>query len=152
MSRTSLRNLGPTTAPTPSRSASNAASSSCNQPERVVGHARFAGCRSSRAGSTLKAGPLVQRLFSVFPEGWPGAGLLLLRGLTAIPLLQFVHGPATPALPFLVAVQFLTAICSGFLLIGLWTPVSGALLAVSELALCFLPATVLSMNIVLAAL
>src|SRR5579862_4837439 len=98
------------TALTPSRLASNAASSSCNQPERGVGHARFAGYLSWWAGSTLKAGPLVQRLFSVFPEGWPGAGLVLLRGLAAIPLLQFVHGAATPALSFLVAVQFLTAI------------------------------------------
>jgi putative oxidoreductase len=94
----------------------------------------------------------VQRLFSVFPEGWPGAGLVLLRGLAALPLLQFIHGAATPALPLFVAVQFLAAICSGFLLIGLWTPVSASLLAVSELALYFSQAGGLSMNIVLAAL
>jgi uncharacterized membrane protein YphA (DoxX/SURF4 family) len=94
----------------------------------------------------------VQRLFSAFPEGWPGAGLVLLRGLAAIPLLQFIHGPAAPGLSFPVAIQFLAAICSGFLLIGLWTPVSASLLAVSELGLCFSPAGGLSMNIVLVAL
>ena len=57
-----------------------------------------------------------------------------------------------PASAFLVAVQFLAAICSASLLIGLWTPVSGTLLSVAEIALYFSPATVLSMNIVLAAL
>jgi hypothetical protein len=47
----------------------------------------------------------VQRLFSIFPEGWPGAGLAFLRAVTAPPLVQHGIAGLWPASQPLVAVQ-----------------------------------------------
>jgi putative oxidoreductase len=80
----------------------------------------------------------MQRLFSTFPGGWPGAGLLFLRAVAAIP--PFQHGIAvllTAPLPSLVSLQLVAAGAAALLLIGLWTPVAGVLLAVAELCLTF---------------
>jgi putative oxidoreductase len=80
----------------------------------------------------------VQRLFSTFPEGWPGTGLLFLRAAAAVPTVQ--HGIAeflaTP-LPGHMAVQLMATIAAALLLVGLWTPVSGGLLAVAQIFLAF---------------
>jgi putative oxidoreductase len=76
----------------------------------------------------------LQRLFSTFAEGWPGAGLLLQRVLTSTILLYFggLHffGNArlAPSLPYLIA-----AVAGGFLLLGLWTPLAGITIAASAL-------------------
>ena len=94
----------------------------------------------------------MQRLFSTFPEGWPGTGLVFLRVVTAIPLVQFIAGSPATTLPVPVIFQFLAAICSALLIIGLWTPVAGFFLAVSELSLLLLPSSNGSMHLVLAAL
>jgi uncharacterized membrane protein YphA (DoxX/SURF4 family) len=94
----------------------------------------------------------VQRLFSTFPEGWPGTGLLFLRAATAIPLLQFILGPPTPGLSLLVTLQLLVATCSTLLLLGFWTPIAGLLLAAAEVSLLFFRFSGASMHIVLAVL
>ena len=82
----------------------------------------------------------MQRLFATFPEGWPGAGLLFLRAVTAIPVvvqgiagLLRAHGRHTPLIPELLAA------CSALLLLAglLWTPVTGVLMFVAELSLVF---------------
>ena len=75
----------------------------------------------------------MQRLFSTFPEGWPGAGLAFLRAVTAIP--PFQHGIAGlwPVSQPLVMVHLAAAGAAALLLAGLWTPVAGVLLAVVEL-------------------
>ena len=75
----------------------------------------------------------MQRLFSTFPGGLPGAGLLVLRGATGIPLVY--AGLLTAASPSPVIVQLVTAGASILLLIGLWTPLAGGLIAMAELAL-----------------
>jgi putative oxidoreductase len=75
----------------------------------------------------------VQRLFSTFPCGPPGAGLLLLRAVTAIPLVY--AGLLTASLPSPVIVEVVIAGAAILLLIGLWTPLAGALIAVAELSL-----------------
>jgi putative oxidoreductase len=74
----------------------------------------------------------LQRLFSTFPEGWPGAGLAFLRGVTAIAAGQ--HGVAGlwPASQSLVAAQMVAAGTAALLLAGLWTPVAGGLMAAAE--------------------
>jgi putative oxidoreductase len=69
-----------------------------------------------------------------------------------IPLVQFVAGFQGATLPVSVIFQFLAAICSALLIIGLWTPVAGLFMAVSELSLLLLSSTNTSMHIVLATL
>lgn len=78
----------------------------------------------------------MQRLFSTFPEGWPGRGLVFLRAVAAIPPVQ--HGiagllMATP--PALINLQLAAAATAVFLLVGLWTPVAGVLTAMAEVCL-----------------
>jgi len=76
----------------------------------------------------------------MFPGGWPGAGLLVLRVAAAIPLM-FVGSLELRGVPhsWVHATQFL-AISVGFLLLaGLWTPVAGALKTVIELWILFSP-------------
>jgi len=78
----------------------------------------------------------VQRLFSTFPCGLPGAGLVLLRAAVGIPLVYAVLlTVASSSTPILEVVSAGAAI---LLLIGLWTPLAGALIAVAELGLAVL--------------
>jgi putative oxidoreductase len=77
----------------------------------------------------------VQRLFSTFPEGWPGAGLAFLRAVAAIPPVQHGIAGLWPASQPLIMVQLAAAGAAALLLAGLWTPVAGVLLAVVELGL-----------------
>src|SRR5262249_36750457 len=72
-------------------------------------------------------------LFSTFPGGLPGAGLLLLRVAAATPLVY--AGLLTVASPSPVILEAATAGAAILLLIGLWTPLAGALIAVAELGL-----------------
>ena len=99
---------------------------------------RFLGFRCVTNHDSLKSGPFVQRLFSTFPEGWPGTGLLFLRAVTAIPAVQ--HGIAallaTP-MPAHLVPELMAAGAAALLLVGVWTPVAGVLLAVAEIALAF---------------
>ena len=75
----------------------------------------------------------MQRLFSTFPSGWPGAGLLLLRVFLSIALIYSgVNGVVTSTERIVIA-QDLIAAAGGLLLFaGLWTPVAGALVALDE--------------------
>jgi putative oxidoreductase len=78
----------------------------------------------------------VQRLFSTFPEGWPGTGLVLLRAAVAIPLVQQgFAGLLTASPPALVVMRLVAASAAVLLLIGLWTPVTGVLITLAELGL-----------------
>jgi len=88
----------------------------------------------------------VQRLFSTFPDGWPGIGLLLLRTGAAVVLMVqgvacFLYGAATWSS---WAVGAVAALSAGLLLIGLMTPVAGALAAldIAGIALGWLPSPV----------
>jgi hypothetical protein len=81
---------------------------------------------------------VVQRLFSTFPSGAPGAGLLLLRaaaGLAALWVgIESLSGQEDQALRVWLAVA--AAIASGLsLLLGLLTPGAGALAVVIGLSL-----------------
>ena len=79
----------------------------------------------------------MQRLFSTFPEGWPGIGLAFLRAITAMPALQHGIAGLGPAPQPLVFVQMAAAGAAALLLVGLWTPVAGVLMAVVEVCLAF---------------
>jgi putative oxidoreductase len=69
----------------------------------------------------------LQRLFSTFAPGWPGAGLLILR--LAVGASLIIHGltrfQTAPAI-----LDVLAIVVGTFLLAGLWTPISGSLVAV----------------------
>jgi putative oxidoreductase len=73
----------------------------------------------------------LQRLFSTFASGWPGAGLLLLRLLTAAAVIHFgIIGVLTAPPLTIVVLEIIGALAGLLLLIGLWTPVAGTLAAV----------------------
>ena len=76
----------------------------------------------------------LQRLFSTFPNGWPGVGLLLLRSCLGIALIYFgIAGlAADPSQPVAFAPNLLAAAGGVFLLTGLWTPVVAGLVALEE--------------------
>ena len=78
----------------------------------------------------------MQRLFSTFPGGLPGAGLLLLRAAIAIPLVY--EGVLTVASSSPAILEVVSAGAAILLLIGVWTPLAGALIAVAELGLAVL--------------
>ena len=76
----------------------------------------------------------LQRLFSTFANGWPGLGLLLQRVLTATMLIRFGIAQVIAASGSFATARQIIGACAGmFLLVGLWTPVVGALIAVVEL-------------------
>lgn len=74
----------------------------------------------------------MQRLFSTFPCGLPGAGLVLLRLAAAIPLI-LAGLRAAAAAP--LGAEMVAALAGLLLLVGLWTPLAGAVIAVTEVAL-----------------
>jgi len=73
----------------------------------------------------------MRRLFSTFARGAPGLGILLLRVVAGIALMfqgaMAVHSgfPLGPTILYV-----LTGVVGLLLLVGLWTPIAGALLAV----------------------
>jgi len=80
----------------------------------------------------------VQRLFTGFPDGWPGISLLFLRLGAGIPLVyDGITGlSASPQfIPF--ARELLVAGAGMLLLAGMWTPVSGTVVAVLQLWIAF---------------
>jgi putative oxidoreductase len=80
----------------------------------------------------------LQRLFSTFACGWPGRGLLLQRLLTGATLLHCgiaYFGTAPQVGP--VVPQIIGAGAGTLLLVGLWTPLAGCLLAIAEVWIAF---------------
>jgi putative oxidoreductase len=80
----------------------------------------------------------LQRLFSTFADGWPGIGLLLLRLLTAVALIQFGIANVLESPPLTIVALQIIGIGAGILLLaGLWTPVAGALAAIAKVWIAF---------------
>lgn len=95
----------------------------------------------------------MQRLFSTFASGWPGIGLLLQRLLVAVVLLQcgIRHLGETPPSAHVI-LHLIGAAAGLFLLVGLWTPIAGTLVAIIETSVVFFHARDPWMCIVLATL
>ena len=75
----------------------------------------------------------MRRLFSTFAHGWPGAALLLLRLVTGVALIDRGVTGIWGGLPIHLAAPCVVAIAAGILLIvGLWTPIAGTLVAAVE--------------------
>ena len=75
----------------------------------------------------------MQRLFTTFADGWPGFGLLVQRLVAGIALLHegivlLKEAPTAAA----IAPQAMAAVLAIFIMIGLWTPVAGTLIAAIE--------------------
>ena len=95
----------------------------------------------------------MQRLFSTFAGGAPGAGLLLLRLAAGGALLfhgvaALTGGSVSPSVLFHV----LCVAIGVFLLVGLWTPVVGALAAIDAAVHGFVSPTDLGFYALLATL
>jgi uncharacterized membrane protein YphA (DoxX/SURF4 family) len=79
----------------------------------------------------------MQRLFSTFPNSWPGCGLFLLRIAVALPAaadglsLLAVHSA------WGIATGPVSVFTSVLVLVGLWTPYAAATLGVAQLSLVF---------------
>jgi putative oxidoreductase len=98
-------------------------------------------------------GYLVQRLYSTFPNGPPGIGLLLLRlavggSLIAEPISMML--PIPPSL--LWAAHILLVAVGVCICIGLWTPLMGAVQGIAELAMALYPANGYEHHLLLAVL
>jgi len=88
----------------------------------------------------------------MFPGGWPGAGLLVLRLAAAIPLLLEGGSGFWGAPHNGLYARFIAISVGSLLLVGLWTPVAGGLQAIFEVWTIVAGGTAPSMNILLAAL
>jgi uncharacterized membrane protein YphA (DoxX/SURF4 family) len=73
----------------------------------------------------------------MFPGGWPGAGLFVLRLAAAIPLLIGGGSEFWGMPPDALYVRFIGVGVGGLLLAGLWTPVAGALQGLIEVWIAF---------------
>jgi putative oxidoreductase len=83
-------------------------------------------------------GKVLQRLFSTFANGWPGVGLLLHRVLTTILLVRFgIIELADKSFSPTMIPQLIASCAAILLLVGLWTPVAGSLIAAVELWIAF---------------
>lgn len=76
----------------------------------------------------------MQRLFTTFAGSWPGFGLLVQRLVTGIALLHdgiglFKETPTTAT----IAAHAIGAVLAIFIMMGLWTPVAGALIVAVEM-------------------
>jgi putative oxidoreductase len=75
----------------------------------------------------------VQRLFSAFAGGWPGAGLLLLRLLAGAALIdRGIIGIREEASQLTVALQIIGIAVAVLLLAGMFTSQAGALAAAAK--------------------
>jgi len=76
----------------------------------------------------------VQRLFSMFPNGWPGRGLLLLRLVSGFLLINDGVTELLRGTQWQGIIRPLLETAAGMLfLVGLWTPMTGVLVVIVEL-------------------
>lgn len=96
---------------------------------------------------------VLQRLYSMFPNGSPGLGLLLLRLVCSAFVIvggvtRILAGSYIPTL-ILESTEVAGAV---LLVVGLWTPVAGILIVLVELCLAFSGGNSIENSILLAAL
>jgi putative oxidoreductase len=73
----------------------------------------------------------LQRLYSTFARGWPGAGLLCLRSIAAIAAFHYViSGFVSDPSVLRILIEGVVAL---LLWAGLWTPIAGSALSVVAL-------------------
>jgi putative oxidoreductase len=88
----------------------------------------------------------------MFPGGWPGRGLFVLRIVAGIlPIYDVITRLMGEPYHESLALQITAASAGLFLLAGLWTPVAGALLTVTQVWIVFSGTDHLRSRILLAA-
>src|SRR5208337_1247642 len=95
---------------------------------------RFA-FKTAETSKVLRKGASLRRLYSTFAGGWPGTGLLLMRLVvgSALVVRAGLTLRSDPP-PMNVTIPAILLIGAGILLIaGLWTPIAGALVALTEI-------------------
>ena len=75
----------------------------------------------------------------MFPGGWPGAGLLILRLAAAVRLFVGISTLGGVPQSWHRALQFAIVAVGVLLLAGLWTPIAGVLQAIIQLGEIFTP-------------
>ena len=76
----------------------------------------------------------MRQLFSTFPNGWPGLGLLLQRMLTSTLVIRFgIMNLYGGSFSLSMMPQILGASAAILLMVGICTPIVGGLIAVFEL-------------------
>ena len=80
----------------------------------------------------------MQRLFSTFPSGWPGCGLLILRAAGSTPLFMAgINKLAEGTLDAAVGFGLCNCLAGTLMLLGLWTPFTASFQAIVEGVLAF---------------
>ena len=75
----------------------------------------------------------MRRLFSTFAPGWPGVGILLIRLVVGIVLLDRAGPSLWHNPPMQIAIASALLVAGAILLIaGLWTPLAGTVVAAVE--------------------
>jgi putative oxidoreductase len=98
-------------------------------------------------------GSRVQRLYSTFPNGPPGIGLLLLRLAVGSSLIAEPISMMLPIPPSLLWAAHILLVGVGICIcIGLWTPLMGAVQGIAELAMTLYPANGYEHHLLLALL
>ena len=107
--------------------------------ERGATKGAFWGVEARCEFHTIGLGCALQRLFSTFPNRWPGVGLLLLRLGVGIALIYLGIGLLVGGMgePIAIARELIEVAAGIFLLAGLWTPVIATLIALDELWIAF---------------
>ncbi len=104
----------------------------------MYGDASFWGFDPGSGSPTLVVEVSVQRLFSMFPNGWPGRGLLLLRLVSGMFLIHDGLAELLGAPHWEGIIRQSLATGAGILLlVGLWTPMAGVLVVMVELWAAF---------------
>jgi putative oxidoreductase len=89
--------------------------------------------------SYAEDGIRVQRLFSNFADGWPGAGLLVQRLLAGGALIYcaITCAISTPVCSTVLA-ESIGAVVGVLLIAGLWTPIAGLVALILEACVAFM--------------
>jgi putative oxidoreductase len=95
----------------------------------------------------------LQRLYSMFPNRFPGAGLLLLRLVCGACVVMdgVTRSLAEPHVPTLL-LQSIEVVAALLLLVGLWTPAAGTVIVLVELCMAFSGRSGIENAVLLAAL
>jgi len=94
----------------------------------------------------------MQRLFTTFPNGWPGAAILLLRIVCAVPLILDTLSLLSGSSPSIALWLRLVGLLPGtLLLVGFFTPVAALLQVLVELSLVITMPTLAALHLTRAA-